>query len=212
MIEHESSNSGDTSGPGRGLLIVFEGIDGSGKSTLAGMLAEHLKTAGLPVVLTSEPSDGPTGQLIRSLKARPEPQEEARLFTEDRRDHVTKTIRPALARGMIVICDRYYYSSAAYQGAKGVDTVQIVDTNLSFAPMPDVTFLLSLPLDVALSRIRDGRPDGSSCFEAREDLEAVDAIYRNLDDPLLRRIDATAPPEEALRQVLNILREMGLEI
>ena len=212
MIDLDSPNSGDRFGGSNGLLIVFEGIDGSGKSTLAGMLAERLKAAGLPVLLTSEPSDGPTGRLIKSLKARPAPQEEARLFTEDRRDHVEKIIRPALARGMIVICDRYFHSSAAYQGAKGLEPAQIIDTNLSFAPVPDVTFLLVLPLDLALSRIRNGRAAVFSDFEARENLECVDAIYRGMDDPSIRRIDASASCEDALAQVLNILRGMGLEI
>jgi len=212
VIETVLPNFSSRPRPGHALLIVFEGIDGSGKSTLAAMLARTLEAAGIPVLLTSEPSDSPAGRLIKSLKVRTAPLEEARLFTEDRRDHVENIIRPALARGMIVICDRYFLSSAAYQGARGLDPAQIVDINLSFAPRPDITFLLTLPVDLALSRIREGRSEGFSDFEAREYLESVDAIYRSLDDPSIRRIDASAHPEDTLRQVIENLRGLGLEI
>ena len=121
------------------LFIVFEGIDGAGKSTQAGMLADRLRADEIPFILTAEPSDGPTGRLIKSLKVRPNPEEEARLFTEDRRHHVQNVIIPALKEGKTVICDRYVYSSVAYQGARGIDPAEILAENRQFV-MPGFNF------------------------------------------------------------------------
>jgi dTMP kinase len=191
------------------LFIVFEGIDGSGKSTQAAKLADRLAGLGIPVLLTSEPSDGPTGLVIRSLASRPSPEEEERLFTEDRRDHVSRVILPALAKGKTVICDRYVYSSAAYQGARGLDPATLINRNMLFAPRPDVIFLLEIPVDVALERIRSNRKGGFSAFEVRENLGLVDEIYGSLKDPAIQRIDGTLGPEEIHSVILNVLRSMG---
>jgi len=188
-------------------FIVFEGIDGSGKSTQARLLARRLEVEGIAVVLTAEPSDGPTGRLIRSLKTRPDPKEEERLFTEDRRDHVNRVILPALRQGRTVICDRYIHSSAAYQGARGLDSREIIARNLRFAPLPDVVFLLEIPVEMAVTRIRSARADGFTAFEAVEDLRAVDAVYRTMDDPVIIRLDGHRDPEEIHRQVMSILTE-----
>ena len=173
-------------------FIVFEGIDGAGKSTQAKLLARRLADLGIPVLLTAEPSDGPVGQIIRSLTTRLEAEEEARLFTEDRRDHVERVILPALLEGRTVICDRYVHSSVAYQGARGVDQAAILSAQSPFAPQPDVIFLLEIPADIALARIDSARRGRFSTFEVREDLEAVDAVYRSITDPVIRRIDGTS--------------------
>lgn len=173
------------------LFIVFEGIDGSGKSTQARLLADRFKKEGTDVVLTVEPSDGPIGRFIRALASRPEPEEESRLFTQDRRHHVEHVIKPALVEGKVVICDRYIYSSMAYQGARGLDPDRIFARNVSFAVLPDVVFLLEIPVEKALERISAGRSGKYSLFERRKDLEVVDAIYRSLSDPAIIRIEAT---------------------
>lgn len=180
----------------RPLFIVFEGIDGSGKSTQARLLSENLGQAGVPVLLTREPSDGPTGLRIRSLTARPSPEEEARLFTEDRCHHLKHVVEPAIARGSSVICDRYILSSAAYQGARGIDPRALIAENLQFARIADVTFLLVIPVPVALERIAASRAEGFSLFEARRDLEAVDRMYRSLADETITMIDASLPVDE----------------
>jgi len=184
-------------------FVVFEGIDGSGKSTQARMLAQRLEQKGIPVLLTAEPSDGPVGAVIRSLTSRPDPEEEARLFTEDRRDHVQRVIVPALNAGRIVICDRYVYSSAAYQGARGMDPAAVINDNFSFALRPDVTFLLDLPVDLALSRIKAGRHAGFSFFEVREELEKVAGIYQSLNDPTIIRINADDLPENIHEKIVE---------
>jgi len=190
-------------------FIVFEGIDGSGKSTQAGLLAQRLRDLGIPVLLTAEPSDGPVGRIIKSLTTRPAPEEEARLFTKDRRDHVERVILPALAEGRTVICDRYVHSSAAYQGARGLDPSELLSEQTLFAPQPNKIFLLEIPVDDALARIASARGDRFSAFEVRSDLEAVDAVYRSLTDPLIRRIDGTGAVEEIHAIVMDSLRNLG---
>jgi dTMP kinase len=187
------------------VFIVFEGIDGSGKTTQAKMLADRLAEGGVPVLLTSEPSDSPAGLAIKSMKTRLATEEEARLFTEDRRHHVEHVIKPALKEGRTLVCDRYIYSSAAYQGARGIDTETIIATNSEFAPAADITFLLEIPVEVALSRIAGKRSEGFSPFELKEDLMAVDAIYRKLTDSLVYRVDGAHPVGHVHEKILEIL-------
>lgn len=108
----------------KGLLIAFEGIDGTGKTTQIELLAEILRQRGLSVVATREPTDGQYGRKIRELyknRKSVTPEEELALFLDDRREHVAQVIAPALASGKVVLTDRYYYSTAAYQGAAGHD-------------------------------------------------------------------------------------------
>jgi dTMP kinase len=190
-------------------FIVFEGIDGSGKTTQARMLAHRLEELGIPFVLTSEPSDGPTGLVIRNLSARPDPEEEERLFTEDRRHHVNRVILPALGENKVVICDRYVHSSAAYQGARGLDPYELIRRNMSFAPPADVVFLLEVPVSIALERIGSKRGKGFSVFEVRENLRLVDAIYRRLNDQRIIRIDGTLPLETIHSKILRALEGIG---
>jgi len=187
------------------MFIVFEGIDGCGKSTQARMLADRLAKSGVPILLTAEPSDSPAGRVIKSMKTRSAAEEETRLFTEDRRDHVKQVIEPALREGRTVVCDRYIYSSVAYQGARGTDPQAIISTNREFARPADITFLLEIPVDAALSRIASNRPEGFSPFELQEDLAAVDAVYRKLNDPFLYRINGGLPVDQVHGAVLDIL-------
>lgn len=193
---------------GIGGFIVFEGIDGSGKSTQALMLMEKLKSLGIPSILTAEPSDGPAGRMIRSMTVRPDPEEEVRLFTADRQHHVERVIRPALAAGTSVVCDRYVFSSVAYQGARGVDPHAIMSLNSPFAVRPDVILLLEVDIDVAMSRISSGRAGAYSPFEVRAGLSAVDRIYRELTDPLIRRVEGSLGPKKVHRSILNILSDL----
>jgi dTMP kinase len=168
------------------------------------MLAQRLTQDGLSVLLTAEPSDGPIGLIIRSFTSRPDPEEETRLFTEDRRDHVQRVIIPALKEGRIVICDRYVYSSLAYQGARGVDPAGIISANCSFAVRPDVTFLMQVPVDLAISRIKSGRHAGFSFFESKEELKKVAAMYESLNDPTIIRINRDESPEKIHERVVEL--------
>ena len=182
----------------KGFLIALEGVDGSGKSTQAGLLAASLEKDGHPVVLTREPTDGPAGQQLRSYLKGPgrhlSPEEELKLFMEDRRGHVSQTISPSLARGKIVISDRYYYSSVAYQGALGLDPDDILAANQSFAPAPDLVFILVLPVAEAMRRLARKSKEARQVSESFPYLKQVEAIYAGLRDPRLRRLDASRPP------------------
>ncbi len=189
-------------------FVVFEGIDGCGKTLQAEMLAGTLTNEGFRVLLTAEPSEGPIGMKIRSLDVRPAPEEEAQLFTEDRRDHVKRVILPALKEGRIVICDRYVYSSVAYQGARGIEPSSIIAKNQPFALQPDLIFLIEVPVEIALRRIRVGRAGGFSSYEERASLEAVDRIYRGLKDSAIRRIDGTDSPESIHETIVKLFYDL----
>lgn len=149
----------------RGLFVVLEGADGSGKSTQAALLAERLKAEGRDAVLTFEPGATPLGRRIRSLLLDDadavEPIAEALLMSADRAQHVAEVIVPALARGAVVVSDRYIPSSLAYQGAArglGVEVIQSLNEWASGGLVPDVVIVLDVTETVAASR-RTGTPD-----------------------------------------------------
>jgi len=142
-----------------GLFVTFEGIDGSGKSTQARLLAEALRTERHAVVLTREPGGSPGAEQIRALVLegatdRWSPESEILLFTAARRDHLERTIRPALAAGKIVISDRFADSTRMYQGLSRGDLRALVDTlhDLMIGIEPDLTFLIDMDPATGLSR------------------------------------------------------------
>jgi dTMP kinase len=146
---------------GAGRFLSFEGIDGSGKSTQARLLADALRAEGQDVVLTREPGGSPGAEEIRRLvlegdPARWSPETEALLFTAARRDHLERTIRPALARGAFVVCDRFADSTRVYQGVTRGDLRALVDGlhALAIGVEPDLTFLIDIDPDLGLSRAR----------------------------------------------------------
>ena len=146
---------------GAGRFLSFEGIDGSGKSTQARLLADALRADGQDVVLTREPGGSPGAEEIRRLvlegdPARWSPETEALLFTAARRDHLERTIRPALARGAFVVCDRFADSTRVYQGVTRGDLRVLVDGlhALAIGVEPDLTFLIDIDPDLGLSRAR----------------------------------------------------------
>ena len=146
-------------GPGKGIFISLEGIDGSGKSTQARLLAEALRAAGRDVVLTREPGGSPGAEEIRALVLQGDPdrwsaETEILLFTAARRDHVERTIRPALAAGKVVICDRYADSTRMYQGLSRGDLREKVDQlhSLMIGLEPDLTVLIDMDPDTGLTR------------------------------------------------------------
>ena len=165
----------------RGYLIALEGVDGTGKSTQCGLLADYLETCGFSVVRLREPTQGTGGQKIRRILAEGRgevsPEEELQYFINDRKEDVEQNIAPALKQGKLVLIDRYYYSTAAYQGALGFDPKKIIEDNEAFAPRPDIVFIVQGSLDENFRRIERGR-DGFSTFEKRDYLEKVQKISR----------------------------------
>lgn len=193
-----------------GFLIAIEGIDGTGKSTLARALAAALESRGRSVVLTREPTDGAFGRRIRELarSGRAAPEEETELFIEDRREHVRDTILPALESGKVVVTDRYFYSTMAYQGARGMNVNEILRRNLEFAPEPDLLALLRLDVSEALRRVQVSRGDAPDQFEQAAYLHSVALIFDHIDHPNILALDASAPAEDSLKRILDAVEPM----
>ncbi len=142
-----------------GLFLSFEGIDGSGKSTQARRLAESLRTEGHAVTLTREPGGSAGAEEIRRLVLegaadRWSAETETLLFTAARRDHLEKTIRPALSRGEVVICDRFADSTRIFQGITRGDLTETVNRlhELMIGTEPDLTLLIDLAPETGLAR------------------------------------------------------------
>ncbi|KJZ20474.1 dTMP kinase [Loktanella sp. S4079] len=140
-------------------FITFEGIDGSGKSTQSRMFAEFARNQGRDVILTREPGGSPGAEEIRQLVLTGDPdrwsaETEILLFTAARRDHLEKTIEPALREGKTVICDRFADSTRVYQGATRGDLRAMVDSlhSLMISREPDLTFIIDMDPAVALER------------------------------------------------------------
>ena len=145
----------------RGALVTVEGVEGSGKSTQCTRLAEHLTTRGIEVVRTSEPDGTPLGARVRALfeadGPTPTPLTQTFLFMAARQEHVTRVIAPALARGAVVLSDRYADATVAYQGyGQGVDVQTIKELNMlaTGGVLPDLTLVLDLDPAVGMRRIR----------------------------------------------------------
>jgi dTMP kinase len=177
----DPGNGGAPDAPGqRGRFIVLEGPDGAGKSEQALRLAERLRGLGYPVTFTREPGGTPLGEQVRAIvldpaETRRGPLADVLLFAAARSQHVSDVIRPALARGDIVVCDRYAASSLAYQGyGSGVD-LDVLGTITTFATgglQPDLVVLVDVPVEVGLARRDAGRADELTRFEdsGRHDL------------------------------------------
>ena len=189
----------------KGLLIVFEGIDGGGKSTQAQMLSERLHLRGLETVYFMEPSQGKWGRKIKDLALQADaitPQEELELFQKDRQENVKKNLKPALAQNKIIILDRYYFSTIAYQGAKGIDTQKIREMNEKFVVKPDLVFILDVEADCGLERIKD-RKQKDLLFERESYLVRVRAIFNQLKGDNIWHIDARRSREDIADEIVK---------
>lgn len=187
----------------KGHLIVIEGIDGTGKTTLGQALNERLIKNGHDSIFTFEPTDSPWGKRLResfSHKERLPIEEEIYLFLEDRKDHINHLILPALNDGRIIVCDRYYFSTMAYQGARGIDIDKIRMENEAFAPIPDIMFILELEPAIALRRICEKRKSQPNNFEEIDYLKRVAAIFKGLHDPFIKRLNADRQQDEILAE------------
>lgn len=160
-------------------FITFEGGEGTGKSTQVARLAERLRAEGREVVTTREPGGSPHAEALRRTILSGEakalgPFAEALLFARARKDHVETTIRPALARGAIVLCDRFADSTRAYQGAVGAVPTAAIDALERWAvgaTRPDLTLILDLPVATALARAaarREGEGAAIDRYEGEE--------------------------------------------
>ncbi len=195
----------------RGRLIVFEGLDGCGKSTQLALATEGLRARGRDPIETREPTDGYWGRRIRAMAAsgRPVPPRiELAWFFADRRQHMREVVRPALDAGRIVLSDRSYVSTVAYQGARGLDPARILaDSEAEFA-RPDLILLFEIDPAEGLARVasRGGRTE--PIFENLEFLERVVAIFDALEIDGLVRIDADRPQAAIAEDVMAAIEAM----
>jgi dTMP kinase len=187
----------------KGILIVIEGIDGAGKSTQARLLVRRLKARGFDAVSYREPTRGKWGREIKRLARRSDslsPEEELALFVRDREENVRKNLKPALSRRKIVILDRYYFSTMAYQGARGIDPARIRRINERFAVKPDLIFILDIEAGKGLGRIRH-RKRKDLLFERKKYLARVRKIFRGLRGRKFVHLDASRPRLEVSRDI-----------
>jgi dTMP kinase len=197
------------------MFVTFEGVDGSGKTTQARLLAAQLTAEGRDVVQLREPGGTALGERVRELLLVGDPMApwaEAALFAAARAQLVDEVIRPALARGADVVCDRYLDSSLAYQGlARGLGVERVLELNLlaTGGLLPDRTFLIVLPLDEAAARAGD--PPDRIEREGRPFLEEVEKAYRELARVFAQRIvvvDGALKPEDIAQVVRGQLRHI----
>ena len=193
----------------RGILITFEGIDGCGKSLIMSMVRDWLAAEDYPVLATLEPGGSEFGQAFRRMLLESsfgslDAHTETLLFMVDRSRHVEEIIRPALLRGEIVLCDRYIDSTLAYQGGgRGLNQKQLRIIN-DFAVKgvyPDLTLLLSLPEELAASRLGDSKDRLEQ--ESLDFFRRAAAVYAALaetEPQRFRVLDAGVNPEQVFAQ------------
>lgn len=205
-----------------GRFIALEGGEGAGKSTQARLLAESLRVRGIDVVVTREPGGTPGAEAIRKLllEGAPgddgpgwNPRAEALLFAAARSDHVEQCIRPAIARGAWVICDRFLDSSRAYQGGGGgLSDVDVLTLHAigSMGFLPDLTLLIEVSADVAAERLALRDPDGTDRIGGRDNAyharvaKAFSAFADN-EPQRFARIDGNGTPDGTHAAVLAAL-------
>ena len=195
----------------RGFLIVFEGIDGTGKSTQCELLAKFLTERDIFNISLAEPTRGTWGTKIRKLlsdgRQGISPQEELSWFVNDRKEDIELNIMPALQDNKVVLMDRYYFSTAAYQGALGLDPEQIRLENETFAPIPDRVLIFLTSPETCLERIESSR-DQKSAFEKLDYLRNVQEIFKNFTGPNIRFIDSVGSVPEVHEKVLSAIEDL----
>ena len=206
----------------RGYFITFEGGEGTGKSTQLTLVDEWLRTLGHRTVVTREPGGTPLAEAVRALLLDPELDldglSEIFLLEAARRDHVEQVIRPALAEGAVVLCDRFTDSSLVYQGLVrrlGWDEVAGLNTLATGGLDPDLTLVLDMDPEAALVRAHERNSKGSA-RESRLDDEPAE-FHRRIREGFLklaerepdrvRVIDANGPPEKVFARVHPVLPE-----
>lgn len=202
-----------------GFLFVLEGIDGAGKTVATEHLEEQLRNRGYDVLRLREPtSESPWGQEIRERSPRGEltPQEELDLFLKDREWHVQNKILPALRSGKVILLDRYFFASGAYQSTStGLHWSEILRRNreVIHAPEPDIVFILDIPVEVGLERLGNRHDTRNLQFEIKERLQQVRQAYLEMiaqDIGHFVLIDATRPLETVVEEILfRILKEIA---
>lgn len=201
----------------KGIFIVFEGIDGAGKSTQVSLLRESLEKMGKKVYITAEPTELPTGVALREVlggKRSKSDCEIATMFTLDRIAHnvdAERGIEKMLSEGAVVLCDRYYYSTLAYQGST-VDYGWVRSLNIDCPEIrtPDLCIFLDLTPEQSMRRIIRGR-ESTEIYENEETLSRVRAAFMKVIDDLgaterIAVIDASGEIEDIAKSILEAVK------
>jgi len=193
----------------KGVLIALEGIDGAGKTTMVSRLKEHFTRLHYKVSTFKEPTNGKFGQKIRKLsdggREDTTPIGEMELFLFDRKENCEKNVKPALDRNELVIMDRYYYSSIAYQGSRGLDLRLIQKENEKIAIKPDIVIILDCAVNIGLARIEFIRGDIPNHFEKEEHLEKARTIFNQMQAPYIQIIDSSLTEDRVFEHVKHIV-------
>lgn len=192
------------------MLVAIEGLDGSGKSTLIRSLGRLLEERGIPFLITSEPTDGPIGKIIKGYLAKGEGERhvilEALMFAADRVWHLKEVVEPALKRGKIVLTDRYKYSSIAYQSGERPSWDWVEALNL-FAPEADLALFLDVSPDACMERLRGTK----RAFSVMEEKKTLWTVYRNylemVDQGRLVRISGDQDEERMAEEAFRLIME-----
>ncbi|MEM5829747.1 MAG: dTMP kinase [Candidatus Aenigmatarchaeota archaeon] len=200
----------------KGVFIVLEGIDGSGKSLQSKLLFDFLQKNKIDSILTHEPTDGDIGSLLtkKYLKEVDLPLVDAFLFAADREEHLKKVVIPALEQGKIVISDRYYHSTLAYQQAQGLELEFLLELNKKFIK-PDLTIIIDLDPRLAVERIekdKGRKPKERKKFEKVEFLKKVRKNFLNLrkilKDEKIVVVDGSKTKDEVFEAILNEVKKI----
>jgi len=189
-------------------------VDGSGKSTQLALLAEAIRAAGREVVETGEPYDCEPGRRIRAMARSAEavaPEQELEWFLEQRREHVRDLVAPALTAGRVVLSDRYFLSTVAYQGARGLDAERLLAESEAEFPIPELVLLLEIDPGSGLARVATRGGHQEPAFEERGFLERVAAIFGGLERDYIAHIAAEGEIEAVHRRVVaEVHTRLGL--
>ena len=202
----------------QGRFLVVEGPEGAGKSTLIRGLAERYREAGATPLLVREPGGTPVAERLRELLLDPahpiESVSELFLFLAARAELVTQVIRPALARGVTVLADRFQLSTEAYQcGGRGLERGLFLAANRAATGglEPDLTLVLDLPPELGFDRIRRAGQGFDRIERAGPEFhDRVSAVFRNATGPGITHLDATLPQEQLLRSAWELVQARGL--
>lgn len=189
-----------------GIFLALEGIDGAGKTTQVKLIETALREAGEDVLVSKEPTAGVWGQKIResATTGRMPLDQELEAFIKDREEHLETKILPALKEGRIVILDRYFYSTIAYQGARGGNIEKLDREVRELAVTPDAVFVLDVDPVISTARIcrRDGAPNE---FEKIEELVEIRKVFQWLcdRDPVVSCVDSALSPAQIMSEIIG---------
>ena len=193
-----------------GLFIVFDGLNGGGKTTQMNKLADYLRSVGVEVHTTKNPWSSRWGTKLREEAAagRRLPMEaELGHFLLDRKEWVEQILSPALDFGWVVLCDRYYYSTVAYQSARGYDAKTLLDVQQAMFPVPDLALHICVPVSLAQQRLRQ-RGDELDAYDNADTDVRIKQAFDQIKSPQWKTIDGTKDEDTVHFEIWDLVKQM----